>query len=1114
MANFFKQTWVLTEKNLTIAFARHWLSTLTRAFIAPVIFFFFIAWSKNLFVPPSDFGVGDIRPIQSLENAIDSITGGRDRVVFVNNGFTGGAISEVIEEVRQPFDLGGLEVLVIEDGSDLRDICTSTIRGVSTCFGAVVFNSSPDEGNGEIWNYTIRADGALGGNIYVDQENNDQEIYILPFQHAIDDAIASRPGNEGTALPSDIQQFPYTSLTAEEREENITRLYMGTLIDILGLAYFIGIVGVCYQLTGQMAQERELGMSQLIESMMPNRARWQGQAARLISTHLAFDILYLPSWILGGLLVAVLNYTESNIGISIGYFIVAGLALSSWSIAFASLFRKAQLSGITVVIVSIVLAIIVQVQTPETTGAIAIVSLLFPPMQFTLFIIYAAYWQQRSLPMDLSQGPPGAPWNLPGYVFFIFAIIQLLLYPVIGALIERALYGTASKARNLRYSSDAENSETVKITGLVKTYRPSFWYRAIWSKFSKNPRPSVHAVNNIDVSVLRGQIMVLLGANGSGKSTTLDMMAGLQAPSGGTIDIDGTGGIGLCPQKNVLWDELSVYEHVSIFNRLKASKYDSKEQNIQLIQNCDLGHKITARTKSLSGGQKRKAQLCMMLTGGSKLCMLDEVSSGLDPLSRRKIWDIILAERGKRSMMLTTHFLDEADLLSDDITILSKGKLVAHGSAVELKHKLGGGYRVRIYHENYKQLSEEMEAYEKQVYRDQTVYRLPDSGAAARFIAELERCHVTDYVVNGPQIEDVFLKLADEVKEELERGKVEQRPAKTSSTSSEDDAIPPATEDKDLKLLPGTSVSFLGQTWVLFRKRLTILRRNSLPYLAALLIPIIAAGLVTFFLDGFEAASCSNQEIASNQDVQSLANELDRSSIPAGPEQNLPQQLLSRVVPNLSQSLVSISSVQALRDYIVENYRFVQPGGFFAGDQQHVISWQGDYEPYFPIAAQNLLDVSLTGLPISTSFQAFDTPFNGNAGSTLQMILYFGLATSAFPGFFALYVNIERLRNVRALHYSNGVRAGPLWLAYITFDFLIVLLVSAVAIIIFTSVSDAFYAPGYLFIVLFLFGMSATLMGYVVSLYTTSQLATFAIAAGGQCCFFLLYFVSFMCIVT
>ncbi|RJE17063.1 ABC transporter, partial [Aspergillus sclerotialis] len=83
-----------------------------------------------------------------------------------------------------------------------------------------------------------------------------------------------------------------------------------------------------------------------------------------------------------------------------------------------------------------------------------------------------------------------------------------------------------------------------------------------------------------------------------------------------------------------------------------------------------------------------------MFTGGSSVCCVDEVSSGLDPISRRKIWDILLAERGSRTILLTTHFLDEAELLADNIAILSKGVLKAQGSSVELKHRLGSGYRV------------------------------------------------------------------------------------------------------------------------------------------------------------------------------------------------------------------------------------------------------------------------------------------------------------------------------------------------------------------------------------------------------------------------------------
>ena len=444
---------------------------------------------------------------------------------------------------------------------------------------------------------------------------------------------------------------------------------------------------------------------------------------------------------------------------------------------------------------------------------------------------------------------------------------------------------------------------------------------------------TVKAVDDVSISVLRGQVMILLGSNGSGKSTTLDVLAGLQKPTEGSVEMEATGGIGLCPQKNVLWDELTVYEHVKIFNRLKATTIDDKVTMKQLVKDCDMEQKVSAKSKTLSGGQKRKCQLAMMLTGGSSLCMLDEVSSGLDPLSRRKIWDIILAERGKRSMILTTHFLDEADLLSDDVMIISKGKVVAHGSSVALKHELGGGYRVRIYHENKKDLPAELEQYPKELQRDQTVYRLADSASAAHFVVELEKAGVLDYQVNGPQLEDVFLNLAGEVKAELEK---ENQENKMSPISSSENVGAPK---QGLQLAKGKNLSFAGQTWVLFQKRWIILRRNPLPYLAALLIPIIAGGLVTLFVQGRELSSCDpaeNTSAGASISLQTLLLGGRTSPIPAGPSGDLPSQLIDTLYPGLTTE--SVGSVQALTDYINTNYANATPGGFVLG-MQSVTDW-------------------------------------------------------------------------------------------------------------------------------------------------------------------------------
>lgn len=1096
---FLRQTWTLTKKNILIVLGRHWFSTTVRAFLAPVIFMFFISYAKNFFVPPSDFGIGSPTLLRSFADALGATSGGRNTVAFINNGFAGGDISNVISQLTTTVEAQGLKAVTLDDDTGLLDICKSSVRGVSPCFAAVNFHSSSTEG-GSIWNYTVRADGSLGEKIYVNANNNDAEIYVLPIQHAVDAAIAS--GN-GTTLPLP-NQYAFTSQTPEERDREITRLYMGTLISILGLAYFIGIVGICYQLTGQMAIEREIGMSSLIESMMPNPARWQPQAARIMSMHLAFDIMYIPGWILMGVIDARLNYTLSNTGIMVGYFIMAGLALSSWSVAFASLFKKAQLSGITVTIVSIVLAIIVQVQTPKGTGGVAILSLLFPPMNFTLFIIYMAYWQQHNLPADLNQGPPGAPWDLPGYVFFIFCAIQLIGYPIVGALIERALYGTASKARNMSYS-DSGADETVSISSLGKQYPAGGWfYQKIGSRFSKNKRETIVAVDGLNLKIRHGEIHVLLGANGSGKSTTMDMLAGLQTPTSGHIDINAKG-VGLCPQKNVLWDVLTCEEHVRIFNQLKTlnpKERDTQEAHVDLLGSCDLAHKVEARSSTLSGGQKRKLQLAMMLTGDSGVCLLDEVSSGLDPLSRRKIWDILLAERGRRSMLFTTHFLDEADLLSDQITILSKGKKVAEGSAVALKHELGGGYRVKIYTgQGHFDEPAEWAGTPKRIHSDHVVYNLTDSSSAARFVTRLEQLGVHDYRVSGPTVEDVFLKLAAEM--HGDKSLTDDAPL-TGVASIQ-------SGEKGLELATGSRISSIAQAWVLFRKRATILRRNWLPYAAAVLIPIIAGGLVTLFLQGFKALSCSPESQTRVSEVESLTSYSTAPNIPAGPASQLPTALLNRLYPTLNNAFSAVSSLNDMEEYVRANYKTVFPGGFFADTTgTPTFAYRGNGDMTYAMISQNLLSNSILGdLPIVASYQTFDVPWAPGAGDTLQFILYFGLAMSAYPGFFALYPTSERLGQIRALHWSNGVRALPLWAAYTAYDFCFVLIISTVTIIMFTAVSSALYYPGYLFVVFFLYGLAALLSSYVVSLFVTSQLAAFAFAAGMQCCFFLIYFIAY-----
>lgn len=378
----------------------------------------------------------------------------------------------------------------------------------------------------------------------------------------------------------------------------------------------------------------------------------------------------------------------------------------------------------------------------------------------------------------------------------------------------------------------------------------------------------------------------------------------------------------------------------------------------------------------------------MMFTGGSHVCCVDEVSSGLDPLSRRKIWDILLRERGARTIILTTHFLDEADLLADHIAILSKGKLKAEGSAAQLKHRLGGGYRVHVYHDLGGQPALEVTDVTRKVLPDQTVYLVPTSAKAVELINYLESRGVRDYRVSGPSIEDVFLKLAEEV---AEMGDIE-KPPPSGLTEDEivmPDGIKPSNKhevEQTVRLLPGKRIGMPRQAWVLFRKRLTILRRNRLPYIAAFLIPVLAAGLVTLFINDYEVPGCSSIESVSFSDVRSFAS-MESPEIVLGPPSKLSINSLSLfrdVLPvsaatnasSITESIHIVDTLQEFNDEINKRFADVIPGGFFLGDQDSrpTFAYRANGGLYSAVLTQNVFNNLLTNVSIATQFAAFDLP--------------------------------------------------------------------------------------------------------------------------------------------
>ncbi|KAM3838356.1 LOW QUALITY PROTEIN: phospholipid-transporting ATPase ABCA1-like [Diretmus argenteus] len=220
------------------------------------------------------------------------------------------------------------------------------------------------------------------------------------------------------------------------------------------------------------------------------------------------------------------------------------------------------------------------------------------------------------------------------------------------------------------------------------------------------------AVDGLSLGFYEGQITSFLGHNGAGKTTTMSILTGLFPPTSGTAYILGKDirtelstirqNLGVCPQHNVLFSMLTVEEHIWFYARLKGLSEDKvKAEMEQIVNDVGLPHKRQERTSTLSGGMQRKLSVALAFVGGSKVVILDEPTAGVDPYARRGIWDLLLKYRQGRTIILSTHHMDEADILGDRIAIISHGKLCCVGSSLFLKTQLGTGYYLTLVKRDY-----------------------------------------------------------------------------------------------------------------------------------------------------------------------------------------------------------------------------------------------------------------------------------------------------------------------------------------------------------------------------------------------------------------------------
>jgi ABC-2 type transport system ATP-binding protein len=209
------------------------------------------------------------------------------------------------------------------------------------------------------------------------------------------------------------------------------------------------------------------------------------------------------------------------------------------------------------------------------------------------------------------------------------------------------------------------------------------------------------AVDGIDLSVGPGELFSLLGPNGAGKTTTIRMLCCLLRPTGGTATIGGLDIrddplavkqiIAVSPQETAIAEHLDAWENLSLMARLHGlDKAETRRRSEALLEMLALAGRANDRAKKYSGGMKRRLSIAMALVSRPRVLFLDEPTLGLDPQSRRGLWEHIGGLKGETTIVLTTHYLEEADALADRIGVIDDGKVVALGTAAELKAAVPG----------------------------------------------------------------------------------------------------------------------------------------------------------------------------------------------------------------------------------------------------------------------------------------------------------------------------------------------------------------------------------------------------------------------------------------
>ncbi|CAI2182580.1 9789_t:CDS:2 [Funneliformis geosporum] len=681
---FVKQLWIMIKRNAILQ-VRYYKSTLAQIVVGPILFLFLLFILQRAdnrqrlqsILHPLPYSLNGINPCQGRDATSPCInlmfTPDNDEnreilLIFSTN-------NERRTGIPLPFDNVSLDISNVP-GSNLGMVPVSssdfiydyTLQNPNITMFGIEFTTV--EGPPKNYRYQIWLNSTLMAN------NSDVfSEQVLAFQRGIDEAIVSYESSEPATSPApatfNINLKDWPKVPPTQLGNEIISRFGATFFFCANMIIFISVLNT-------IVAEKEAKLKDSLVMMgLKVEVYW---LSYFISNAWLMVICSLITC-LGGLAFGFFVFKNSNFAVLFITFLLFGLAMVAFGFFITTFCRRSRVA----VLVGIFLFI---------TG------LLFESFVFSNEFVGYIWWDV---------GTNKAGWLVLMFVPFfnfgkIFLDISNLSSGKLDVLTQTLIPGSGVEdedqdiAKERISAFNPEHDAALRICNLRKVYKQSIFFK---SKLDKV------AVKDLCLTLKESKCLALLGQNGAGKSTTINIISGAARATSGDALIygcsvkDDIGKIrtmmGVCPQHDILFNDLTAREHIELYAGIKNIPVEEIQKLVdERLASVRLTKVADKLAGGFSGGMKRRLSMIIATIGDPKILFLDEPTTGMDPVNRRYVWSFIEKFKRGRVIILTTHSMEEADVLGDRICIMAHGSLRALGNSIRIKSKFGGGYRVSL----------------------------------------------------------------------------------------------------------------------------------------------------------------------------------------------------------------------------------------------------------------------------------------------------------------------------------------------------------------------------------------------------------------------------------